>query len=163
MRPTFETVVPLPKVEVQKRISQQLDADGWRWESHSFDGYFEMHVPKNEVRYWSPHLSISMDERDGATHIHGRFAPRQDVWTLVWVLYLAFAFTALFALLFWLAAWHASQSQWRWMWVLTPLSLLGLALLYVVNFVGQSWSNDQIHSLRAQWDELSANALGVNK
>ncbi|MFN7876777.1 MAG: hypothetical protein ACK5PB_15760 [Pirellula sp.] len=156
MRPTFQVVVPIPKQDLQLRIHEQLSKGVWNWESYSFDGYFEMHVPAKEVRCWSPHLSISMDAHGDETRIHGRFAPRQQVWTLVWVLYLAFVFSALFALLFALSSMHANDSEWRWIWILCPTSVLGIVLLYIVSYVGQSWSRDQIHSLKSQWDELIA-------
>jgi len=156
MRPTFHEVVPVGKQELQRRILERLTHGLWSWESYSFDGYFEMHVPSKEVRIWSPHLSISLDDHGSETHIHGRFAPRQQVWTLVWVLYLAFIFSALFALLFALSTMHANDSEWAWVWMLCPGSLLGIAMLYVTSYVGQSWSRDQIESLKSQWTELLA-------
>lgn len=154
MRPTFQMVVPVSKQELHRRIHERLTSCQWKWESYSFDGYFEMHVPTKDIRCWSPHLSISMDEHGGETRIYGRFAPRQQVWTLVWVLHLAFVFSALFALLFALSSMHAKDNEWRWIWMLCPASVLGIVLLYVVSYVGQSWSRDQIDSLRSQWDEL---------
>ncbi|MCU0712018.1 MAG: hypothetical protein MUC43_08165 [Pirellula sp.] len=110
---------------------------------------FQMVVPVSKH-----HLSISMDDHGGETRIYGRFAPRQQVWTLVWVLYLAFVFSALFALLFALSSMHAKDNEWRWIWMLCPASVLGIVLLYVVSYVGQSWSRDQIDSLKSQWNEL---------
>jgi hypothetical protein len=154
MRPTFQVVLPVAKQELQQRIKERLVTETWDWESYVFDGYFEMHIPTKELRYWSPHLSISMDDLKGETRIHGRFAPRQQVWTLVWVLYLAFVFTALFSLLFALSSMHAKDSEWRWIWVLCPASIAGIILLYLVSFIGQSWSSDQIQSLQSQWDRL---------
>jgi hypothetical protein len=157
MRPTFDTVVPCTKEELIREVSQQLESHEWNWESHDFGGYIELHVPQKQVRYWSPHLSISLEESDGATAIHGRFAPRQNVWTLVWVSYLAFAFAGLYAILYTVSAWHAGIET--FVWLFAPLSVLGVICLYAVSYLGQSWSRDQMDSLKTQWNELLRRAI----
>jgi hypothetical protein len=152
MRPTFDIAIPHSKPDVLQHVSEQLSKDGWVWESHEFDGYIELHVPQKEIRYWSPYLSLSFEERNNVTCVHGRFSPRQNVWTLVWIAYLAFAFSGFFAVLFVFSALHAGQST--WIWYLVPMSIVGILALYCISFVGQSWSNDQMESLRNQWNKL---------
>jgi hypothetical protein len=152
LRPTFDTVIPCSKTEVLAELGKQLRGQSWNWIAHEFDGYIELHIPDTQTRYWSPHLSLSFEEKDGATWIHGRFAPRQEVWTLVWVAYLAFAFGAFFSLLFALSAWHAGQSTVAW-WMI-PLCMFGILFLYIVSYIGQSWSYDQMESLRVQCQRL---------
>lgn len=95
--------------------------------------------------------AVAMDSASG-TLVVGRFAPRQNVWMLVWIVYLAMAFVLFFALV------YASVQLWM---NSTPWALsIGLAAiacilgLHLVSKIGQGWSNDQMLELRQRLDEL---------
>jgi uncharacterized membrane protein len=152
MRPTFTTVIPLSQEYVSRKLSEELTRPERRATSLVFDGYFELHVPDSEIRYWSPHLSLTLDGDTRQTVVVGRFAPRQNVWTLVWILYLFLAFTLFFSLIYAYAHWILRSST--WVTLLVPLSVVGILMLYVISQIGQSWSSDQMTSLRANWHEL---------
>lgn len=92
MRPTFETQVPHPKGALVRRIQEELRKPPWNSTSLVFDDYAELHMPPSELRYWSPHLSLSFDGDETHTRILGRFAPRQEVWTLIWIVWIAIVF-----------------------------------------------------------------------
>ena len=75
-----------------------------------------------------------------------------DVWTFVWVLYLAFAFSAFYGLA--LAYSQIMLQQSPWGFAVALASLLAIFVLYVVAHVGQHWSADQMAQLRSQLDEI---------
>jgi len=153
LRPTFELHMPIACDEVDRRMQQVLKEEYWRHTSLSFERYAELHVPKSEVRYWSPHLSLVLDEDGhGGTRVFGRFAPRQEVWTFVWVLYLALLFIAFFAMIYVYAVSILKQST--WMSVVPILAIAGIASLHFTSRIGQQWSSDQIHKLRTDCDFL---------
>jgi len=111
MRPTFELQLPFPKVNVVQRVGIELKAPPWNSTSLVFDDYVELHIAPSELRYWSPHLTITFDGDEEKTFIRGRFAPRQEVWTLVWIVYLALAFTGFFAAVFAYSLWILDRVQ----------------------------------------------------
>lgn len=152
MRPTFEMQLPLSCEEVTRRISETLQQPSWRDTSLGFGSYIELHVPKRELRYWSPHLSLHFEDHDQSTRVFGRFAPRQEVWTLVWGIYLALAFTAFFALIYVYCEWLLGQQT--WFIVLPPICLIGIISLHIASRIGQFWSRDQMHSLQDQCNAL---------
>ncbi len=152
MRPTFEMRLPYSKGEVLRRIGEELEKPEWSDTSLFFDQYVELHVPKSEIRYWSPHLSLSFDGDELNTLVHGRFAPRQEVWTLVWVIYLLLAFSAFFALVFTCSFWMMGQST--WFGPAAILAVAGIGVLYLVSKIGQQWSTDQMVSLKSDWKRL---------
>ena len=157
MRPTFEMQLPYSKEEVLRRIGEELKKPEWSETSLFFDQYVELHVPKSEIRYWSPHLSLSFDGDQLHTLVHARFAPRQEVWTLVWVIYLILAFLAFFAFVFTCSFWMMGQSTW-----LGPAGILavaGIGMLYLVSQIGQQWSADQMVSLKSDWKRLIEQSL----
>jgi hypothetical protein len=157
MRPTFELELPYPKSEFVRLVQAELKKPQWHSTSLVFDDYAELHIPPSERRYWSPHLSLSFDGDDHQTQVLGRFAPRQEVWTLVWIIYLVLAFTAFFALIFAYAQWTLGQSM--WVILIAPLALAGIGTLYVISYVGQQLSSDHMESLRSDWSKIIEQAI----
>lgn len=153
LRPTFELHLPYPCDAVNRHVQEVLKGSEWSNHCQSFDRYSELHVPKAEIRYWSPHLSLHLDDDDaGGTRVLGRFAPRQEVWTLVWFLYLALAFIAFFSSIFVFSIWWLGKSS--WMGVVPLLAIAGIATLHLVSRIGQQWSSDQMLQLRIECDLL---------
>ena len=153
LRPTFELHVPIACHVVDQRVQSILKEEGWQATSLAFDRYAELNVPVEEVRYWSPHLSLLLDDDgSGGTRVYARFAPRQDVWTFVWVVYMALTFIAFFAIIYVYAVSLLKQST--WMSVVPILAILGIAALHTASRVGQRWSNDQMLKLRSDCDRL---------
>ena len=152
LRPTFEIEIPLSFDALNRGIQQELACDPWKATSLAFDGYSELHIPKEQVRYWSPHLSLQLEPTPQGTLVTGRFAPRQEVWTLVWVVYLLLTFVAFFSLIYSYAVWLMKQQT--WMLLVPPTAVLGIFALHVVSRIGQQWSTDQMHTLRDDFDRL---------
>jgi hypothetical protein len=161
LRPTFEISLPIPRNEVMERLrlaeGQIAEPDRFRM----FGEYGELHLPKREHRLWSPHLSFYVSEPGlgaGADHssLHGRFAPRVDVWTVVWIAYLALLFTAFFGAALGVSQWQLGDPVWG-SWIAgVALGLLGA--IYVIAHLGQQWSSDQMHQLREQLEEIMQRA-----
>jgi hypothetical protein len=153
LRPTFEIHLPLDRDEADRRIRLILKQDFWKPISSSFERYAELHVPKDEIRFWSPNLSLLVDHDGGSgTRIYARFAPRQDVWTFVWVIYMALTFTAFFAMVYVYAVSLMKQST--WMSVVPILAIIGIAMLHFASRIGQQLSADQMVTLRDNCDLL---------
>lgn len=161
LRPTFEIPLPIPRSEVMERLrvaaSEVAQPDRFRM----FGEYGELHLPRREHRLWSPHLSFYVSEPGpGASSehssIHGRFAPRVDVWTVVWIAYLALLFTAFFGAALGVSQWQLGDPLWG-IWIAG--SALGmLVAIYVIAHLGQQWSADQMHQLREQLEEIMQQA-----
>jgi hypothetical protein len=152
LRPTFELHLPYPCDVVNRQVQEVLKDSEWSNHCQSFDRYSELHIPKAEIRYWSPHLSLHLDEDSDGTRVLGRFAPRQEVWTLVWFLYLALTFIAFFSSIFVFSMWWLGKSS--WMGVVPLLAIAGIVTLHLVSRIGQQWSSDQMIHLRAECDLL---------
>jgi hypothetical protein len=116
------------------------------------DEYGELHLPADQHRLWSPHLSFYVESRGGQTVVHGRFAPRLTVWTSVWIAYLFLAFTAFFALM--LGGVQLGIGLPPWGLAVGSLAALLILGLYMVAHIGQQWSVDQMHQLRDRLIDL---------
>lgn len=153
LRPTFELQLPISCDSADKYIRDLLSQPEWCDNSFAFDRYAELHVPAQELRIWSPHLSLHLTPLEEGTHVFARFAPRQNVWTFVWVVYLALTFTAFFAAIFGYSLWLIQQPFW-WTMLIAMVSLAGIGILHLVSRVGQGLSSDQMHWLHGRSDRL---------
>lgn len=152
LRPTFEIVLPISRSLAVQRLNAASLVDGAAPYFLMFGEYGELHLPESELRLWSPHLSFYLAERGGACFVHGRFAPRLNVWSCLWIVYLAMAFTAFFALTLAFSQWMLNTSPWGLWLALTAITVI--LLLYVVAHIGQQLSADQMHALRGELNLL---------
>ncbi len=152
LRPTFMIPVDGPRTDAIEKLSRSCKALGNVKRFSMYGEYGEMHVPVDEHRLWSPHLSFYVSEQEEGTVIHGRFAPRIEVWTFVWIVYLAMSFSAFFGLALAYSQWVLGESLWGL--GVAALSILTIIILYVVAAVGQQWSADQMSALRARLEDV---------
>jgi hypothetical protein len=156
LRPTFEIPLSVSRMEVIERLRVAEQEVGKPTRFRMFGEYGELHLPAEQHRLWSPHLTFYVSQpgpgaRGDESSIHGRFAPRVDVWTVVWIGYLALLFTAFFAGALGVSQWQLGEAIWGF-WVALA-ALLSLAAIYLVAHFGQQWSVDQMQQLR---DELES-------
>lgn len=152
LRPTFELYLRDNRETAIAKLAAEHRRSGDPQLFLMFGEYGELHLPAREHRFWSPHLSFYVHEHAQHVALHGRFAPRVDVWTTVWIVYLAMIFTAFFGITVAMSQWMIRESSWGG-WIALA-AVMVLVLLYVVAHVGQQWSADQMHQLRDKLDEI---------
>jgi hypothetical protein len=148
IRPTFQIRLDASREEVMAKLQREASRNGRRELFAMYGEYGELHLPASEHRLWSPHLSIYIVEDQDRSIIHGRFAPRVDVWTSVWIAYLAMVFFAFFGGIIAYSQWTVGESIWGL--IVVVLSLLALLSIYLVAHIGQQWSSDQMHFLKQE-------------
>ena len=152
LRPTFALHLEEPRLEVMEKLRQSCEQLNQRHLFLMYGEYGELHLPAEEHRLWSPHLSFYVIQRDAASMIHARFAPRPDVWTSVWIAYLAMAFTAFFGFALGYSQWMLGETVWG-LWVAIAASGV-IGGLYLVASIGQQWSSDQMLALRSRLESI---------
>lgn len=157
LRPTFDLPLDQTRDVLIQKLSELQSQHPNKQLFLMFGEYGELHLPPHEHRLWSPHLSFYLNEVDHKAVVHGRFAPRVDVWTVVWIAYLVFLFSAFFGLVLGISQWTLGETAWG-LWVAAGAIVLWLALV-VIAHVGQQWSSDQMHHLREQLEILLKQAV----
>jgi hypothetical protein len=164
LRPTFELRLREKREPAIERLKEACarvaNPDAFRM----FGEYGEFHLPTSEHRLWSPHLSFYVTEveltgeigSDPVTLVRGRFAPRLDIWTTVWIVYLAMSITAFYGVTLAYSQWMIGESAWGW-WVALG-SILVIAALTITAAVGQQLSVDQMLHLRQQLEQTLSEA-----
>lgn len=156
LRPTFKIKLKDSRNEVIGRLLleyQSMTEDPLMF----FHGeYGEFHLPQHCHRLWSPHLSFSVNEENGSGVIFCRFAPRQEIWTAVWVAYLASGVSCFYGLVIGYSEWMLARPS-SGFWI-ALLSLMCILSIYITADIGQQWSNDQMQELKEKFEGFLARA-----
>lgn len=155
LRPTFEIELNENRLTVIDKLKLHKKQSGLNELYQLYGEYGEIHLPKSEHRLWSPYLTFYIADAARSPEVsvlHGRFTPRLDVWTSVWIFYLLMAFSAFFGLTIGYSQWYVGEPAWGV--GITIVGILCIATLHVVASVGQQWSADQMTSLRQQLESL---------
>lgn len=108
-------------------------------------------IPREEQHYWSPQLSLTIEESETGSNIRGLFGPPPSVWTMFafgyFALGIAFIITAIIGLSF--QALHKPT----WMFWLLPVYLVVALVLYIIAQFGQKLGAEQTFTLHHFYEE----------
>ena len=82
IRPRFQHLVSHSLTEVQERIKQKLDAPDSRCVGRMVQGFIVLRIPHKDQHYWSPQLSLSLEEEENGTLIRGLYGPKPTIWAM---------------------------------------------------------------------------------
>ncbi len=146
LRPTFRVPLEYPREVAVERIRARLVAreelqGRWRGKGR----WAEIHVPEAERKLWSPHLSLTVEDRGDASELSGRFAPNPEVWTFFMFVYVGVVFFILLGGTFGYVQWASNEPAWGlWaVWLGVPM----LGLLHATSAVGQRLGRVQMRDL----------------
>ena len=152
LRPSFTLHTSLPREEaietLRASLAESTSADCWKGKGR----WCEIHLPDEEQRFWSPHLSLRLDHEEGGSSIFGRFAPKPEVWTFFMFLYFALAFGVVLGGILGYVQWASNESAWG-LWF-AAVGLPAIAAIHVAGAVGQRLGQDQMVALKGELDEV---------
>lgn len=110
--------------------------------------YAELHLEPTVHRLWSPHLTVYFlaGADESTCYLLGRFAPRPNLWVLIWIFYLAF-----FCIIFFAGIYAGSQwlvGEFPWGFAIVAATFVLYASLFIASQIGQALCHDQIDLLR---------------
>jgi len=159
MRPEFTVELPVSADELMRCIESTLEQDNVRCRGRSARRCAELFVDQAERRFWSPHLSIQVQESGAGSVLSCRFSPRPELWTLIMFVYFLMAFGALFGSAFGYVQWLLGHAPWGLLAL--PIGILVIVLLHVASLIGQRLSSDQMDLLRERLDTVLECAAGT--
>lgn len=141
IRPHFQFVAQADVTAVEELLHTQLAASPLRGRVQH--GYAVIKPSADDIQYWSPHLSMSLEsEDDGTTLIRGHYGPAPAVWTMFVFFYSIIALAFVIIGVIGLANISVDESG-AVLWLL-PLLFAIFSSLYAVSYIGQKKSRHQI-------------------
>ena len=96
IRPRFIQIISAPPAKVEERMKMQLKEPNIACVGRVIPGFIVIKIPQAERHYWSPQLSLSLEEHEDGTHVRGLYGPNPTVWAMFTFGYSALGLIALF-------------------------------------------------------------------
>ncbi|MCB0707104.1 MAG: hypothetical protein KDC34_17430 [Saprospiraceae bacterium] len=142
VRPRFQVESPDSTSVLADKIKSALAKDGAACKGRIKHGYATLAIPHEAQHYWSPQLTLTLEELDNGSLLRGVYAPRPAVWTMFVFFYAVIAFAVLVISIVGLSSVSLGNSG-AILWFVPVLILLFLSL-YLVAFFGQKLGHDQM-------------------
>ncbi|MDZ7806956.1 MAG: hypothetical protein U5K71_07560 [Gracilimonas sp.] len=146
IRPRIYVETSLSPEEVNQRIRKQLKDECQVCSGESTKGYATICPPEEEQHFWSPQLTITLDNDDeDKTRVRGLYGPKASVWTMFVFFYAAIGFVIMIISMIGLSYWSLDKPA-TILW-LVPVLLLVFLSLYLVAYFGQRLGHKQMTNL----------------
>lgn len=147
IRPRLKLHTRLSLRETVDRISLRIHRDKAPCRARIVHDHIILFIPPEKQHYWSPQLSLSLEEDESGTHISGLYGPRPAVWTMFIFFYSFIGFSLLFILIFGLS--YLSMGKRADILWFVPILLLILLSIYRVARQGQNLGREEMESIHA--------------
>ena len=150
MQPTFRMHVPVSADQAMIKIRQAINTPELNNYVVSAGQCVDYKIEAADRRFWSPHLSVQLQDTESGAELFGRFSPRPEIWTMFMAIYFVAAITICGALIYAYVQWFLGSYPWALMVI--PINLVIIVGLHAASLIGQSLSADQMQLLRTRLD-----------
>ncbi len=144
VRPRFKIESPLGVEEVLEKLKNALNEKDATCKGRVSPGYVTLFIPPQEQHYWSPQLSLTIEEFKNGSLLRGLYGPRPTVWT-VFVFFYAIGLATLIISMLGLSYLTLGKPA-AILWIVPVLVIIFLSLYLVAHF-GKEMGYDQIVKL----------------
>lgn len=146
IRPRFQVEISHSVEEIEAVIQSHLAQDTAPCLGRVQHGHGTITLPIEEQHYWSPQLSLSIEETDEGSLVRGVYGPRPSVWTMFVFFYALIGFAAMMVAIIGFSYYSLGKTEGKILWLL-PVLVLGFLTLYLVSYFGQKLGREQISTL----------------
>lgn len=145
VRPRFQVASGDPPEVVEEKIRQGLAADDAPCQGKVHSGYVSLYLPLEEQHYWSPRLTVMVEQYETGTLMRGLYGPRPAVWTMFVFFYAVIGFAIVVISIIGFANMSLEKSG-AVLW-LVPVLVIAFMSLYLVAYLGQRKGHDEMVTL----------------
>lgn len=142
VRPRFKIETTLSIHEFEQKVNHQLALPNAPCTGRMHNNYGSFFIHKKDQHYWSPQLTLTLEEQEGKTILRGLYGPKPAVWTMFVFFYAAIGFMTLVLTIigFGLKSLNKGTTV---LWFI-PVLLAVFLSLYLVAYFGKQKGHDQI-------------------
>ena len=122
-----------------------LEENKGSWNGKIVDNHVIIKVPKADQHYWSPQLTLELEDKEESTLIRGLFGPKPGVWTMFVFFYSAIGFLTLMGLIFGLSQMMLDMNPFG-LWSVPAGGFL-LIGLFIMSKIGQRLGQEQMRQM----------------
>ena len=142
LRPRFQRFSYQSMSDLGDRMRIALDQHPDQFIGTVDHNYMTVELPHRERHFWSPQLSITLEEDKGGTIIRGLYGPRPEIWLGFMFIYGISGFMVLIILIIGLSRLNLGMSAYI-IWAI-PFILGGVLVLWLSSRTGQKLAHPQM-------------------
>ncbi len=142
IRPRILIESELSSSQIIEIIDNHLSKPDVDCEGYAIPGFATIYPLQKDQHYWSPQLTLTIEETESGSLIRGLYGPKPSVWTMFMFFYSFIGFITMIAIMISLSYWSLGQDSMIF-WSIPALILLFLSL-YLVAYLGQKFGHKQI-------------------
>lgn len=139
-------------IEIQQRIETRLQSHPEDCTGMLIPNYFTLKIPPEQRHFWSPQLSLHLEEEEGQTVIRGLYGPHPNIWALFTFGYATVGILTLFIGMIGLSKWSLGKSAME-LWTL-PIFIIVAIALYLSSQVGQKLGVEETFTIHHFLEEI---------
>lgn len=161
IRPRFQRESLLSKDEVLHRLKTALDRRDQPVRGLIVDHHVTLKIPVEEQHFWSPQLSLEVEEAENGSLIRGLYGPRPSVWLMFVFFYAFLGFVSVIIAIIGFSEWSLGLPG-RILWLLPAFAFI-TAMIYLSARAGQRLGHDETVRLQEFLDETLAEEAVVKR
>lgn len=151
VRPRFKVSTSDSVNELTEKIEASLKMKDAPCKGLISEGYGTLSLPYEEQHYWSPQLTLTIEETENGSLLRGLYGPRPAVWSMFVFFYAVIGLGTLIIGMVGLShLWLDKSATILWF---VPLLLLVMLTLYLVAYSGQKIGREQMATLHRFLEE----------
>ena len=145
IRPRFKIAIEHPPGELIAAIRKELAKENASCSGTTTANFASIFPLPEHRHYWSPQLTITIEQTENGSFVRGLYGPKPSVWTMFVFFYSLIGFATLIVLMIGLSYLTLDQPA-PILW-LVPALLLVFLSLYLVAYTGQKLGQKQMGNL----------------
>lgn len=141
IRPRIRVENELPPTLLSEKVKNNLK-DQQKIEGKVLPNFITIYPIEKDQHYWSPQLTITIEETDKGSLIRGLYGPKPSVWTMFIFFYSFIGFATMIVAMIGLSFWSLDKDASILWWV--PALILLFFSLYLVAYLGQKFGQKQM-------------------
>lgn len=137
----------MKSAEIIQRIKDGLKTLPCNCQGTTAVGYAIITVPERERHFWSPHLTVTIEDQDNGSLVRGSYTPAPMAWTMFVFFYTVVGLATLGALLYGLSCYSLDKPTTAFWWALGFAVVL--LSIYLVSYSGQKVGRKQLGQLHS--------------
>lgn len=161
VRPRFSEKLPLSQQELKDHLQEALKREQGVTGSVS-DTYCVLKIPTAERHYWSPQLTLSLEEDEASKQnliVKGLYGPKPSVWAAFFMSYAAIGILVLFIGVIGMSQALLDKPA-PILWAIPVLAVIAL-VLYLVAQSGQKVGAEQMFRIHHFYESLVKHRVAI--
>ncbi|MBL4708118.1 MAG: hypothetical protein JKY48_06725 [Flavobacteriales bacterium] len=142
IRPRFKLQVEIEVNEIERCIKETILSREFPCSGSIKHGFGSISILKKDQHFWSPQLTITVEQLDDKTEIRGLYGPKPSVWTMFIFFYCIVGFLGIISAMLGLS--NLSLDKPAGVLWFTPIFMILFLSIYLISNFGKKLGKDQL-------------------